>query len=94
MAGLVFHFSANLANYICQLRIHGWRVVNGFSYRTFRKYEKGPLGRTSIMVKEKGLSHRKATKISPSVWKDGGKEESIIQSEGVLRILEAVDHQL
>ena len=46
------------------------------------------------MVKEKGLSHRKATKISPSVWKDGGQEESIIQSEGVLRILEAVDHQL
>lgn len=63
MAGLIFHFSAGFGNYICQLRIHGWRVVDSFSYRTFRKYEKGPLGRrASIMVKEKGPSLRKATK--------------------------------
>lgn len=63
MAGLVFHFSASFGNYICQLRIHSWRVVDSFSYRTFRKYEKSPLGRrSSIMVKKKRPSLRKATK--------------------------------
>lgn len=63
MACLVFHFSTSFGNSICQLRIRGWRVVDSFSYRTFRKYEKGPHGRrASRMVKEKGPSLRKATK--------------------------------
>jgi len=60
MAGLVFHFSASFGNYICQLRIHSWRVVDSFSYRTFRKYEKSPLGRRASIRSRKSdpLSER------------------------------------
>lgn len=92
MAGWVFHVSANLSNYICQLRIRSWRVVNSFSYRTFRRSEKGPLERRNIHHGQgQGALWQEGHRVSLSVWKDGG-QEIIRQIEGVLRILRRVQN--
>lgn len=57
MACLVFHISAKLASENCQLRIHGWNIVDSFSYRTFGRHEeRACLGEGQ---RRRGPCHRK-----------------------------------